>query len=107
MVSGLIPVAVSDVPGPNSYTVNPGQLHQLSADSHFKEHPVTDSQLDAYKHGAFIEKADRFTEAKPSDVPGKPDAPRLPPVQVDPNTLPKDRARIPNLITVSSTNHNV
>ena len=33
---------------------------------------TTDSQLDEYKHGAFLEKADRFTEAKPSDVPGEP-----------------------------------
>lgn len=29
-----------------------------------------DSQLDSYKRGAFLEKADRFSEEKPSEVPG-------------------------------------
>jgi hypothetical protein len=73
VVSGLIPVAASDVPGPNSYTVNPGLLLQSSTVAHFKECSIKDSQSDAYKRGAFLEKADRFTEAKSSDVPGMPD----------------------------------
>ncbi|KAG6899981.1 hypothetical protein C0993_004749 [Termitomyces sp. T159_Od127] len=38
----LTPLAVSDVPGPNSYNV------------------MADSQLDDYKRGAFLEKAERF-----------------------------------------------
>ncbi|KAJ7096402.1 hypothetical protein C8R44DRAFT_889709 [Mycena epipterygia] len=46
------PQQVSDVPGPNSY--NLGQ----------------ESQLDAYKRGAFLEKADRFSKDLPSDIPG-------------------------------------
>ena len=32
---------------------------------------VLDSQLDAYKRGAFLEKADRFTKEKLLDVPGR------------------------------------
>ena len=72
MVSGLTAIAVSDVPGPNSYNVNPGPLPWSLAVVHHTEHPTTDSELDPYKHGAFLEKADRFTEAKPSDVPGEP-----------------------------------
>jgi hypothetical protein len=45
---------------------------QSLAVTHHTECPITDSQLDSYKYGAFLEKADRFTEAKPSDVPGEP-----------------------------------
>ncbi|KAJ7594855.1 hypothetical protein C8J56DRAFT_927788 [Mycena floridula] len=45
------PLKMSDVPGPNSYNLN------------------QESQLDAYKRGAFLEKTDRFNE-KQSDVPG-------------------------------------
>jgi hypothetical protein len=29
-----------------------------------------ESQLDAYKRGAFLEKTHRFSKEKPSDVPG-------------------------------------
>ena len=72
VVSGLIPVVVSDVPGPNSYTLNPGLSPQSFAVAHYTYCPIADSQLDTYKHGAFLEKADRFTEAKLSDVPGEP-----------------------------------
>ncbi|KAG5718281.1 hypothetical protein E4T56_gene15094, partial [Termitomyces sp. T112] len=43
---------VSDVPGPNSYNV------------------VTDSQLDDYKRGAFLEKTERFTKDKDHEVTG-------------------------------------
>ncbi|KAH0589398.1 hypothetical protein H2248_005156 [Termitomyces sp. 'cryptogamus'] len=46
------PHKVSDVPGPNSYNV------------------VTDSQLDDYKRGAFLEKTERFTKDKDHEVPG-------------------------------------
>ncbi|KIJ68163.1 hypothetical protein HYDPIDRAFT_83602 [Hydnomerulius pinastri MD-312] len=46
------PEKIPDVPGPNSYN------------------PLQDSQLDAYKRGAFLEKADRFSKDKPSDAPG-------------------------------------
>ncbi|KAJ6593823.1 hypothetical protein B0H19DRAFT_1092162 [Mycena capillaripes] len=46
------PQQVSDVPGPNSYNL-------------FQE-----SQLDAYKRGAFLEKAGRFSKDLPSEVPG-------------------------------------
>lgn len=38
---------------------------------HITQCPITDSQLDSYKHGAFLEKTDRFTETKPSDVSGE------------------------------------
>ncbi|KNZ80489.1 hypothetical protein J132_05609 [Termitomyces sp. J132] len=47
------PHKVSDVPGPNSYNV------------------VTDSQLDDYKRGAFLEKTERFTKDKDHEVPGQ------------------------------------
>ncbi|KAJ7680245.1 hypothetical protein DFH06DRAFT_1076820 [Mycena polygramma] len=46
------PQQVSDVPGPNSYNL------------------CQESQLDAYKRGAFFEKADRFSKDAPSEVPG-------------------------------------
>ncbi|KAJ7045434.1 hypothetical protein C8F04DRAFT_1064761 [Mycena alexandri] len=46
------PQQISDVPGPNSYN-----LYQ-------------ESQLDPYKRGAFLEKADRFVKYSPSEVPG-------------------------------------
>ncbi|KAF8210151.1 hypothetical protein K438DRAFT_1809081 [Mycena galopus ATCC 62051] len=46
------PEHISDVPGPNSYNLN------------------QESQLDAYKRGAFLEKADRFSKDFPSDIPG-------------------------------------
>ncbi|KAK0461352.1 uncharacterized protein EV420DRAFT_1306178 [Desarmillaria tabescens] len=46
------PPKVSDTPAPNAYNVAP------------------DSQLDAYKRGAFLEKTDRFSKEKPADVPG-------------------------------------
>ncbi|KAK0195324.1 hypothetical protein F5146DRAFT_281360 [Armillaria mellea] len=46
------PSKVSDTPGPNTYNV------------------ALDSQLDTYKHGAFLEKTDRFSKEKPVDVPG-------------------------------------
>lgn len=36
---------------------------------------LLDSQLDTYKHGAFLEKTDRFSKETPADVPGKPLAP--------------------------------
>ena len=98
MVSGLIVVAVSDVPGPNSYNVNPGLLPQSPAVAHHTQCYITDSQLDSYKHGAFLENADRFTEAKPSDIPGEPQCSCHPPHPASPDTLLKDRARIRNLI---------
>lgn len=78
---------VSDVPGPNSYNVDPGPFAQASAVVHHTEYPITDSQLDSYKHGAFLEKADRFTEAKPSDVPGEPQYHCRPPHLIFPDTL--------------------
>ena len=87
MVSGLIVVAVSDVPGPNSYNVNPGSLPQSSITAHHTQCPITDSQLDSYKHGAFLENAHRFTEAKPSDMPGEPQCSRHPPHPVFSDTL--------------------
>ncbi|PBK91390.1 hypothetical protein ARMGADRAFT_994172 [Armillaria gallica] len=46
------PPKVSDTPGPNAYNV------------------ALDSQLDTYKHGAFLEKTDRFSKETPADVPG-------------------------------------
>ncbi|KAJ7462204.1 hypothetical protein B0H11DRAFT_1871407 [Mycena galericulata] len=46
------PQQISDVPGPNSYNI------------------CQESQLEAYKRGAFLEKADRFSKDKPFDVPG-------------------------------------
>ncbi|KAK0485710.1 hypothetical protein IW261DRAFT_1329186 [Armillaria novae-zelandiae] len=46
------PSKVSDTPGPNAYNV------------------ALDSQLDTYKHGAFLEKTDRFSKEKLADVPG-------------------------------------
>lgn len=98
VVSGLIAVAVPDVPGPNSYNVNLGPLPQSPTVAQPTQNPITDSELDSYKHGAFLEKTDRFTEAKPSDVPGEPQCLCHPPHPIFPNTLSKDRARTPNLI---------
>ncbi|KAJ7132830.1 hypothetical protein C8R43DRAFT_1023572 [Mycena crocata] len=46
------PQPISDVPGPNSYNL------------------CQESQLDAYKRGAFLEKTERFSQDLPSDVPG-------------------------------------
>ncbi|KAJ7497216.1 hypothetical protein FB451DRAFT_220873 [Mycena latifolia] len=46
------PQQISDVPGPNSYNL------------------CQESQLDAYKRSAFLEKADRFSKDLPNDVPG-------------------------------------
>ncbi|KAF5386037.1 hypothetical protein D9615_002490 [Tricholomella constricta] len=46
------PIKVSDVPGPNSYNL------------------VADSQLEDYKRGAFLEKADRFSKEKESEAHG-------------------------------------
>ncbi|KAJ7703281.1 hypothetical protein B0H17DRAFT_1194478 [Mycena rosella] len=46
------PQQISDVPGPNSYNL------------------CQESQLDAYKRGAFLEKADRFSKDLPDEVPG-------------------------------------
>ncbi|KAJ6586844.1 hypothetical protein DFH09DRAFT_910508 [Mycena vulgaris] len=46
------PQQISDVPGPNSYNL------------------CQESQLDAYKRGAFLEKADRFSKDALDDVPG-------------------------------------
>ncbi|KAK7057279.1 hypothetical protein R3P38DRAFT_2840380 [Favolaschia claudopus] len=48
----FLPEKTSDVPGPNSYNL------------------CQESQLDAYKRGAFLEKADRFSKDSPSDIPG-------------------------------------
>ena len=31
---------------------------------------MVDPEYDAYKHGAFLEKQDRFAEEKPSEIPG-------------------------------------
>ena len=89
--------AVSDVPGPNSYNIDPGPPLQPSAFARYAEFSIVDSQLDSYKHGAFLEKADRFTEARQSDVPGEPHrSPYLLRLLV-PDTLLEDRARTPNL----------
>ena len=79
VVSRLTAVAVSDVPGPNSYNANPGPSPRSSVVAYHTQCPISDSQLDSYKHGAFLEKADRFTEAKPSDVPGEPQCSFRPP----------------------------
>ncbi|KAJ7733748.1 hypothetical protein DFH07DRAFT_845306 [Mycena maculata] len=46
------PQQISDVPGPNSYNL------------------CQESQLEAYKRGAFLEKADRFSKDLLSEVPG-------------------------------------
>ncbi|KAJ7925221.1 hypothetical protein B0H13DRAFT_2654390 [Mycena leptocephala] len=46
------PQQISDVPGPNSYNL------------------CQESQLDAYKRGAFLEKTDRFSKDLPSEIPG-------------------------------------
>ncbi|KAJ7346535.1 hypothetical protein DFH08DRAFT_193064 [Mycena albidolilacea] len=46
------PEHVNDVPGPGSYNL------------------CQESQLDVYKRGAFLEKADRFSKDAPSEVPG-------------------------------------
>ncbi|KII92246.1 hypothetical protein PLICRDRAFT_466038 [Plicaturopsis crispa FD-325 SS-3] len=46
------PPKIPDVPGPNTYNLD------------------AESQLDAYKRGAFLEKTDRFSKEKASDVPG-------------------------------------
>lgn len=43
----------SDIPGPGSYKI------------------PEESRLEAYKKGAFLEKADRFEAEKGSDVPGE------------------------------------
>jgi hypothetical protein len=32
---------------------------------------VKESQLDAYKRGAFLEKADRFSKDLPDEIPGE------------------------------------
>ncbi|KAG0707373.1 hypothetical protein DFH29DRAFT_897118 [Suillus ampliporus] len=45
------PEKISDVPGPNTYS-------------------LPEDQLDPYKRGAFLEKTDRFSKEKVSDVPG-------------------------------------
>lgn len=79
VVFRLTAVAVSDVPGPNSYNANPGPSLRPSVVAYHTQCPISDSQLDSYKHGAFLEKADRFTETKPSDVPGKPQRSFRPP----------------------------
>ncbi|TFK44638.1 hypothetical protein BDQ12DRAFT_28373 [Crucibulum laeve] len=46
------PLKVPDVPAPNAYNL------------------PTDSQLDSYKRGAFLEKTDRFSKEKESEIPG-------------------------------------
>ena len=71
-------VTVPEVPGPNSYNLNQGKKIACMKRVHgMRLTPLQESQLDEYKRGAFLEKADRFSEEKASDIPGTCHTPRI------------------------------
>lgn len=59
---------VPDVPGPNAYNIPPGKQYFDVTRSGLT--PSSESSLESYKRGAFLEKTDRFSKEKPLYIPG-------------------------------------